>query len=335
MEEIVSFFVNNKVDLQMLFFLIIFVQPIALFHTLIVIGVLKFNLPNWLFFAIDSLLVFSSFFIDNRLPLLIIFILFLSVFLLMIFGIIFKSATKKNKSINKTPWYLKILGFILIIIILSSFYYIMEYKLWKLIFIIFPILLIVKNIFFKSSNAKFLKLQALLPTSKIGSIAMGMIEIKGDLEQIQPLISPYFNKECIGYFYRIEEEGPTDDNGNTSYHTVFFEQKIGVFNILDETGSVKIDGTNLEFYEKSVSRSEGRKKRHSEGYLLHNDYKMLIGYATSENGNTLIVKGDKNNVFIIANPNEIDFYNSSLPLLNNLLITLYIVTILILFILSN
>lgn len=242
---------------------------------------------------------------------------------------------KKNPLVTKeSPWYLKVLGFVFVLSIFPSFYYIMEYGVWKMLFLIIPIVIIVKRIFFPSEKSKFLKMQAILPSSKANSVAMGMVEIVGDLEQIEPLISPYFSKSCIGYFYRIEEESKPDDDGHTTYHTIHFEQKIGDFNILDETGFVKVIGADLEFYNKTADRYEGVKTRHSEGYLLQDDYMMLMGYASSDEGKTIIQKEDKN-IFIIANPSNIENYNKGIPLLNSFLITLFITTLLILFILLN
>ena len=112
------------------------------------------------------------------------------------------------------------------------------------------------------------------------------------------------------------------------------EQKIGDFNILDETGFVKVIGADLEFYNKTADRYEGGKTRHSEGYLLQDDYMMLMGYASSDEGKTIIQKEDKN-IFIIANPSNIENYNKGIPLLNSFLITLFITTLLLLFILLN
>jgi len=232
------------------------------------------------------------------------------------------------------PWYKKIVGFVASILFIGLFFSFIALGIWKWLFLIIPILLIVNSIFFPSNKSKFLKAQAILPASKANSIAMGMVEIVGDLEEIEPIVSPYFTKKCIGYFYRIEKESKPDDDGRTTYHTIHFEQKIGVFNILDETGFVQVDGTDLEFYNKTADRSEGGATRHSEGYLLQDDYMMLIGYASSNEGKTVIKKENKN-IFIIANPANIENYNKHLPLLNAFLTTLFIVTLLILFILLN
>ena len=236
--------------------------------------------------------------------------------------------------IKEKPWYFKLLGIGGIILFFSSFYYIMEYGLWKLLLIIIPVVIIIKRIFFPSAKSKFLKMQAILPSSKANSVAMGMVEIVGDLEQIEPLVSPYFSKTCIGYFYRIEKESKPDKDGHTTYHTIHFEQKIGDFNLLDETGFVKVIGAELEFYDKTADRYEGGKTRHSEGYLLQDDYMMLMGYASSDEGKTIIQKEGKN-VFIIADPSNIENYNKGIPLLNSFLITLFITTLLLLFILLN
>lgn len=235
---------------------------------------------------------------------------------------------------NKTPWYQQLIGFVIGLIFLSFFSLFIESGWWKILLVIIPVFIIIKTLFFPSSNSKFFKKQAILPTSKAASAAMGMVELIGDLEQIEPLISPYFKKECIGYFYRIEEEGQPDKDGKRSYYTTHFEQKIGIFNLLDETGFVKVDGTDLEFPFVEADDVKVGKKRHSEGYLLHNDYVMFMGYASSEDGKTLIKKEGKN-IFIIANPSKVETYNASLPLLNSFLITLFIATLLILFILLN
>ena len=61
---------------------------------------------------------------------------------------------------------------------------------------------------------------------------------------------------------------------------------------------------------------------------------MLMGYASSDEGKTIIQKEGKN-VFIIADPVSIENYNKGMPLLNSFLITLFITTLLILFILLN
>ncbi|HEX8577174.1 MAG TPA: hypothetical protein VF677_12845 [Flavobacterium sp.] len=241
--------------------------------------------------------------------------------------------TTNTTEIEK-PWYKKIVSFVVGILFTATFISFIAFGIWKWLFLIVPVLIILNKIFFPSNKSKFLKVQGILPASKANAIAMGMVEIVGDLEEIEPLISPYFSKECIGYFYRIEKESKPDDEGRTTYHTIHFEQKIGVFNILDETGFVQVNGTDLEFYNKSADRYEGGKTRHSEGYLLHNDYMMLIGYASSNEGKTIIKKEDKN-IFIIANPSNIENYNQNLPLLNAFLTTLFIATLLILFILLN
>lgn len=243
---------------------------------------------------------------------------------------------KKDKSLNseKKNNFYKIISIIVMLLFLSSMYYVIEYGVWKLLFLIIPVAIVIKTIFFPSSKSQFLKAQAVLPSSKANGIAMGMVEIIGDLEEITPIISPYFSKKCIGYFYRIEKESKPDKDGHTTYHTIHFEQEIGDFNMLDETGFVKVLGKDLEFYNKSADRMEGGSTRHSEGYLLQDDYMMLLGYADSNEGVTEIRKQNKN-VFIIAKPSEINNYNKNKPLLNSFLTTLFITILLILFILLN
>nr|WP_294788992.1 hypothetical protein [uncultured Flavobacterium sp.] len=180
-----------------------------------------------------------------------------------------------------------------------------------------------------------MRLQSILPTSKVDAIAMGQVEIEGDLEEIEPIISPYFSKPCIGYFYKIEKESPRDDEGRTTYSTVFTECKTGKFKIKDETGSVTVDGEGLEFYFDRVDKQAGGKMRYSETYLKHNDYMFLIGNASSDNGTTIIQKGSSDAVFGIAIPRSVSFRNKYKPLLDSFLVTLFFISILLIYIILN
>ena len=219
---------------------------------------------------------------------------------------------------------------VVISILAIVFFFTFSFKL----FYIIPIVIIITALL-PSRRKKFFKLQAVLPTSKINALAMGVVEIEGELEQMEPLVSPYFSEPCIGYLYTIEEERKDKDN-NTTWHTVHTECKTGVFRINDETGTVLVNGEGLEYYSIDEGQQvESGFRRHTESYLKHKDYMLLIGCATSDEGSTVIKNDEHHNVFGISDPNQISLRNKYMPLLNSFLTTLFFLTIIIVFIILN
>lgn len=347
MNDLFEFLTQNKTDAVEVVFLMLFSLGIALFQTVIYSGLFNFKFPSWLFFILSPVLVGLSFLIDSSYPLAVVLLLFLSVFLSAFVGMIVsgirsskeerieREKFNRKHNIQKTPLSKKILGIVVLIGIILSFIYLAENGNLKLLLLIIPGFIIVSSIFFPSNKSKFMRLQSILPTSKIDAIAMGQVEIVGDLEEIEPIISPYFNKPCIGYYYKIEKESPRDDDGRTTYSTIFSEIKTGKFKIKDETGSVTVDGEGLEYYFNRIDNQAGGKTRYTETYLKSNDYMLLIGYADSDNGTTIIRKGSPDTVFGIAMPRSISFRNKYKPLLDSFLVTLFFISLILIYIILN
>lgn len=347
MNEVLEFFNQNKADSAQVVFFMLFSLGIALFHTIIFSGLFNLKFPSWLFFVLCPALIGVSFLIDARYPLALLLFLFLSVFVFAFIGMIY-SGIKSSKedrreiesfnrkhNVQKTPLFKKFIGIAVLGCMIGAVFFLAQTENLKLLFLIIPGLILLKSIFFPSSKSKFLRLQSILPTSKISAIAMGQVEVEGDLEEIEPIISPYFNKPCIGYFYRIEKESQRDDDGKTTYSTVFTELKTGKFKIKDETGSVTVDGEGLEYYFDRIDNQQGGKMRYSETYLQKNDYMLLIGYASSDNGNVLIKKGDSDTVFGVAIPRSISFRNKYKPLLDSFLAALFFISLILIYIILN
>ncbi|MFD2942601.1 hypothetical protein [Flavobacterium notoginsengisoli] len=346
MNDFLNFLTQNEADGGTVIFLMIFSLGIALFQTVIFSGLFNLKFPSWLFFVVSPMLIGISFLINSSYPFAVVLFLFASVFLFAIIGMIVSGirTSKEEKAerekfnrkhnIQKTPWTKKILGIFVLICLILAFIYLGENGNLKLLFLIIPGFIIVSNIFFPSKKSKFMRLQAILPTSKIDAVAMGQVEIVGDLEEIETIISPYFNKPCIGYYYKIEKESPPDDDGRTTYSTIFTEIKTGKFKIKDETGSVTVDGEGLEYYFTRIDNQAGGKTRHTETYLKNNDYMLLIGYADSDNGNTIIKKGSSD-TFGIAMPRNISFRNKYKPLLDSFLVTLFFISLILIYIILN
>lgn len=215
-------------------------------------------------------------------------------------------------------------------IVSMSLFFLLNFKLLYII----PLVIFIK-LLLPSKRKNFYKLQSVLPTSRINAVAMGIVEIEGEVEAIELIISPYFSNPCIGYLYTIEEESK-DREGKTSWHTIHTEGKTGDFKMNDETGTVLVKGSGLEYYTLSEDMQiESGRKRHTEYYLKNRDYMLLIGYADSDNGST-IIKGDEYyKIFGIADPKQITLWNKYKTLLNSFLVTLFFLTVIIVFIILN
>ena len=180
------------------------------------------------------------------------------------------------------------------------------------------------------------------PTSKIRSIAMGLVEIYGTIHQPfnKFLTSPFANKECAYYKYTIEELRRSK-NGTYWAQIKTGEQRT-LFYLKDKTGEVLVDPqsatiTMLSTYEKQISTFTsappaikqfctrnninltnffgfGRTLRFKETTLAHNDKAYILGTAadnphkeeaTAQKGveDVMIQKG-KHGVYYISNQPE-------------------------------
>ena len=82
-----------------------------------------------------------------------------------------------------------------------------------------------------------------IPTSKIRSIAMGLVEISGQVIPIKERIfkSPFTDKECVYYQFTIEEYRSSGKNSH--WVTIKNGEQRNLFYLKDDTGSVLIDPT--------------------------------------------------------------------------------------------
>ena len=80
-----------------------------------------------------------------------------------------------------------------------------------------------------------------VPTSKIRSIAMGLVEVYGDAipENNGLFITPFSNRQCLYYNYKIQERRGSGKRAH--WVTIRQETKINNFYIQDETGKVLLN----------------------------------------------------------------------------------------------
>ncbi|MBO0593165.1 hypothetical protein I2486_17315 [Cellulophaga sp. E16_2] len=325
MNETLELLTKNEVTTAGIIFLMIFSCFVALFHTVIFSGLFKAKFNGWLFFVVNPLLILLSSLIYRPITYVMFGLLFISVFILAIIGMIYagisgvKKARVEQDKINKkydieaTPIWKKLLGYLAVLVVIIAFYYVGFYAIFFLIFAI-PFL----NFILPNTKSRFLKYQSTLPTSKIRSVAMGLAEIEGKLRTIEHLESPIDAIPCIGYRYKIEKIS-TDKDGDKSYSSIFDEIKCNPFYVLDETGIIKVIPDKIEFvYVPEYDSYIGSGKRYTQYLLQENDSMLLIGKASLQANNEPIFEYENiKKVFAIAPSEKVNHYNTFKPLLNS------------------
>lgn len=317
--------VAQDIETSMIILLMVISFVIALFYMKIFETLFDLRLKKWLFFVVIPSLIGVVTLIDKRFCFAIFLLLFLSVFPLALIGMIYsavktfkkgiaeKDAINKKHNLNPITWWQKILmivGGLLLLVVFTFF----GFNVVPLLFLIIPYVRWV----FPSNESRFFKLQNSLPTSKIRSLAMGLAEIEGQLEMIQPILSPIGKKKCIGFQYKIATIN-YDDAGKEKLNTIFTETICNPFFIVDDTGKIEVNPAKLEFLlviEDQQYRVDG--EMHTEYLLQPNDKMLLVGKAgLKENNQPVFEYENIKKVFAISPSVSIANYNTYKPLLNS------------------
>jgi len=140
------------------------------------------------------------------------------------------------------------------------------------------------------------------PTSKIGSIAMGYVEVAGKVANgSETLKSPLTGKDCM-YYRDIVEERKIDMRGrSTGWYGISDAEASVPFYVKDETGSVLVEPNGACVELASFRERENNKKddgfgqivdrRHTVYTLEEGDTVFLHGEAGIKGGENVIKKG--------------------------------------------
>jgi len=324
MNEFLDFFKSQPQDISLVIFLMFFSCAVAIFHTLIVGSLLNIKLrPKWIFFALNPAIIGLASLPGAGFGLLAFILLVASVFILGIIAGIY-AAIKGNDEEKeflrqypkaKQPLWKKILGFAIVLIVGPLFLASGPYALVIIIAAAFIIAML------PSSKNRFKKYQATLPTSKIRSMAMGLVEVQGRLIAKTLMTAPIDNIQCIGYKYVVERIS-TDKDGSDSYTEILSETRCNEFIIQDETGSVPVNPEKLEFVWVALDgRYTNSSKRYTQYLLKEHDEVLIIGKASlRENNETIIEHENIKDVFAIAPKSAVITYNQTRPLANSFML---------------
>ncbi len=137
-----------------------------------------------------------------------------------------------------------------------------------------------------------------IPTSKIRSMPMGIVELKGDALAKYPLETKLNGTNCVFYKYKVEKLVVTGygRNRRRAWKEIAAGQSITPFYIKDSTGSVLIEPFSCEVeLERKYYHSEGYfdgAKRYSEWYISPGERLYVIGYA-GKSGDVMAQRKEK------------------------------------------
>ncbi len=128
------------------------------------------------------------------------------------------------------------------------------------------------------------------PTSRIGTMPMGQVEVHGRARQKYPLRSPYTYTNCVHYSYRVYEERwrgnryrwvlkEWGDSGNIPF---YIEDDTGRVLVLPEEAVIKAGDREVVWGDGifgAHTRSYGTKRRVVEQFIPEGRYLYVMGFA--------------------------------------------------------
>lgn len=307
-----------------LFFLIFF-SALAFIHTLLYNAAFRKKIsPEWGLFAVHNGIGAVLYIIDPQYIIYWVYFLVGIIILVFILVLILGIGMKIHSNIKDIisdkvtgPFYRNIFNLLLGALFISLF---LSYgsSILPLFFIAVFIFIISTNLS-KYKNG-FFKFQSILPTSKIHSMSMGLVELEGQVKGIELLRSPIDSKECIAYIYEIDKIS-LDEDGRETLFNVHSEKKCNRFIITDDTGSVEVDPDKLRLEMLPIDEQyRSGKKRYTQRLLKNEDLVLLIGKASVENNNPLIVYEESQRIFGIAPVDAVTLWNRYKPLYKKMLL---------------
>ncbi len=174
----------------------------------------------------------------------------------------------------------------------------------------------------KTPKKQFFKLQKNLPTSKIGSMAMGLVEVQGQViaEKQKLHTAPLSKRKCIAYHYTVHQKTKNSE-GKEYYKTITDVTQCAPFKIQDDSGSVAvmIDKISLISLPPTCRNEEGN-MRYVERAIFNHDTMMLIGSAAEKDNQIVIQKSIEDDVLSVCPVESVTHWNKHHPLKKSALI---------------
>lgn len=163
---------------------------------------------------------------------------------------------------------------------------------------------------FKAWN-KFKKV-ADISTSKVRSMAAGLVELNGKVTVIKKLVSPITKRDCV--YYKVEHQVYVRSRRGGNWVTTSVKSEFENFFLEDDTGKVEIDPRLAELdIPQDFVKTYGN-QRDIEYFLAPGDTVYALGTAKNKPGvkvaknedNFIVTKGESDPFFYISDKKEKD-----------------------------
>lgn len=281
------------------------------------------SLPVWIVPLIAAIAAGSAFTVDDQYgfyTLIGLFILtavlFITAFFYQFFSGLKERFIEEQQKSQSTPK--TILKFVASGLLLLIFYGALVYG--PIAFVGLFLLIFIISWLKPTTKGQFFKLQQILPTSKIRSLAMGLVEVEGKVSSSKQVTAPLSKEKCIAYYYTVHEVS-RDSDGDKHYRLISTSEEYLPFEITDDTGTVSVvpDGLELVSFSPSAEQEYGGRS-YTEYALFNNDKMMLIGAASELDNRVVIVKDRVKNILAISPVTKVSMWNKSRPLVNTALV---------------
>ena len=233
----------------------------------------------------------------------------------------------QNEGSSKFSAFLRVLVGMLIATCLFAGFFI-DIRVFFIAFVLAFVFKAIEN----TPTKRFLKFQKNLATSKIRSMAMGLVEVGGKITAGTSIKSQLGNKSCYGSFY-FEYSISKDKDGKKSYTLQSSKCNMHSFTLTDDTGSVKVECDPDYFVYPGLEPHmdvESGNRRYTEYLLEANRSYLLIGTAdANEKGESVIIRKAPHMLLGVSPSDYVVRWNKTGPLRRNLAITAMIALFLI------
>ena len=182
-------------------------------------------------------------------------------------------------------------------------------------------------------GTKHVRLENQLPTSKVGSVTVGLAEIRGKTQAINTCTSPWSKTECIAYSY--EKQRTRLEDGILKRTVLTKKTEVMPFEIVDDTGQILVDINGLEMHQIPIkyTTDSSTDLTHKEVILKSGLEVLLIGRATPVNGKMVMFEDTSENVFDLTNYKDVKIARRLAPMYKILgiytLVTLILVALIV------
>ncbi|MBN1280461.1 MAG: hypothetical protein JXA00_02310 [Candidatus Thermoplasmatota archaeon] len=188
------------------------------------------------------------------------------------------------------------------------------HSIFSLIFVIVGCVIFAAGFYFFKQK----RLIENIPTSKVRSLAMGLVEVNGTVVPVEGklLHSPLAQKDCVYYRYLVQRHETTRDSKGHSqsrWVTVQDDRYSVPFYLQDDTGKVLVDPTKAMVDLVTDAQTQRGNMRYQEWCIEPQNTLYIMGTAGRNPGQTEASANHVENIMIQKGQHEKFYFISDSP----------------------